>query len=87
MVRVLPAAPHQQRRSGRDTTYTGAPEIAFQALWDQSEDGGSGKLGTSVVGFSPASPLDRRPTVLSIEEVVIIVAFRRHTLLALDDCL
>ena len=28
-----------------------------------------------------------RSTVLSIEEEAIIVAFRRHTLLSLDDCL
>src|SRR5438046_7776341 len=27
------------------------------------------------------------PTVLSIEEEAIVVAFRRHTLLPLDDCL
>jgi len=28
-----------------------------------------------------------RSTVLSVEEEAIIVAFRRHTLLPLDDCL
>src|SRR5438046_7884175 len=27
------------------------------------------------------------PTVLSIEEEAIVIAFRRHTLLSLDDCL
>ena len=32
-------------------------------------------------------PKDARSTVLSIEEEAIIVAFRNHTLLALDDCL
>lgn len=32
-------------------------------------------------------PKDPRSTVLSIEEEAIIVAFRRHTLLPLDDCL
>jgi transposase-like protein len=32
-------------------------------------------------------PKDARSTVLSIEEEAIIVAFRRHTLLPLDDCL
>ena len=43
---------------------------------------------------SRASPADQRPgpkdahsTVLSIEEEAIIVAFRKHTLLPLDDCL
>jgi transposase-like protein len=32
-------------------------------------------------------PTDPRSTVLTIEEEAIIVAFRRHTLLPLDDCL
>ena len=32
-------------------------------------------------------PKEPRSTVLSVEEEAIIVAFRRHTLLPLDDCL
>src|SRR5215208_2073514 len=32
-------------------------------------------------------PRDPKSTVLSLEEEAIIVAFRRHTLLPLDDCL
>ena len=32
-------------------------------------------------------PKQPRSTVLSIEEEAVIVAFRRHTLLPLDDCL
>src|SRR3978361_56858 len=35
----------------------------------------------------PPGPRDAHSTVLSIEEEAIIVAFRRHTLLPLDDCL
>ena len=35
----------------------------------------------------PTGPKDAKSTVLSIEEEAIIVAFRRHTLLPLDDCL
>ena len=35
----------------------------------------------------PTGPKDARSTVLSIEEEAIAVAFRRHTLLPLDDCL
>jgi len=34
-----------------------------------------------------ADPKDPRSTVLSVEEEVMIVAFRCHTLLPLDDCL
>ena len=32
-------------------------------------------------------PKEPKSTVLTIEEEAIIVAFRRHTLLPLDDCL
>lgn len=39
------------------------------------------------VADRPTGPKEPRSTVLSVEEEAIIVAFRRHTLLALDDCL
>ena len=35
----------------------------------------------------PTGPKDAHSTVLSIEEEAVIVAFRKHTLLPLDDCL
>ena len=35
----------------------------------------------------PTGPRDPRSTVLSLEDEAIVVAFRRHTLLPLDDCL
>jgi len=35
----------------------------------------------------PTGPKAPRSTILSIEEEAIVVAFRRHTLLPLDDCL
>jgi transposase-like protein len=35
----------------------------------------------------PTGPKEPRSTVLTVEEEAIIVAFRRHTLLPLDDCL
>lgn len=35
----------------------------------------------------PMGPQDVRSTVLSLEEEAVCVAFRRHTLLPLDDCL
>ena len=34
----------------------------------------------------PMGPKDPRWTVLSLEEEAIAVAFRKHTLLLLDDC-
>ena len=39
------------------------------------------------VGDLPTGPKDPKSTVLSIEEEAIVIAFRRHTLLPLDDCL
>src|SRR6201981_447845 len=47
------------------------------AKWKQRE----------TVGDLPTGPKEAKSTVLSIEEEAIIVAFRRHTLLPLDDCL
>ena len=35
----------------------------------------------------PTGPKEPRSTVLSLEEEAMVVAFRRHTLLPLDDCL
>jgi transposase InsO family protein len=35
----------------------------------------------------PTGPKDAKSTILSIEEEAIVVAFRQHTLLPLDDCL
>jgi IS30 family transposase len=44
------------------------------------------KRRTSVSDL-PTGPKDAKSTTLSIEEEAIIVAFRQHTLLPLDDCL
>jgi transposase InsO family protein len=41
----------------------------------------------SSVADRPTGPKEPKSTVLTIEEEAIIVAFRRHTLLPLDDCL
>ena len=41
----------------------------------------------SSVADRPTGPKDPRSTVLSVEDEAVIVAFRRHTLLPLDDCL
>jgi hypothetical protein len=41
----------------------------------------------SPVADLPTGRRDPRSTVLSIQDKAIIVAFRRHTLLPLDDCL
>src|SRR6202044_1477868 len=41
----------------------------------------------SSVSDLPTGPKHPRSTVLSAEEEAVVVAFRRHTLLPLDDCL
>ena len=41
----------------------------------------------SSVADLPIGPRDAKSTVLTPDEEAIIVAFRRHTLLPLDDCL
>src|ERR1700749_2616664 len=41
----------------------------------------------SFVADLPTGPREPRSSVLSIEDEAIIVAFRKHTLLPLDDCL
>jgi len=41
---------------------------------------------SSTIDVRPG-PKDAHSTVLSIEDEAIIVAFRKHTLLPLDDCL
>src|SRR5437762_13721370 len=41
----------------------------------------------SSVADLPTGPQQPASTVLSIEEEAIVIAFRRHTLLPLDDCL
>jgi transposase-like protein len=44
------------------------------------------KKRTSVADL-PTGPKNPTSTVLTVEEEAVIVAFRRHTLLPLDDCL
>jgi transposase-like protein len=44
------------------------------------------KRRTSVADM-PTGPKSASSTVLTTEEEAVIVAFRRHTLLPLDDCL
>ena len=41
----------------------------------------------SSVADVPTGPKEPRSTVLTVEDEAIVVAFRRHTLLPLDDCL
>ena len=44
------------------------------------------KKRTSVADL-PTGPKEPKSTVLSLAEEAVVVAFRKHTLLPLDDCL
>ncbi len=41
----------------------------------------------TAVADLPTGPKEPKSTVLTVEDEAVIVAFRRHTLLPLDDCL
>ena len=43
--------------------------------------------GRTAVSDLPTGPKEARSTVLSVEDEAVIVTFRKHTLLPLDDCL
>ncbi len=86
MVQFSTGAPQQQRRcveryhivksaSGFWRRATGS--IRTVAKWKQR----------SSVADLPTGPKEPKSTLLSLEDEATIVAFRRHTLLPLDDCL
>ena len=60
-------------------------EGASGTPWDQPQDGGEMEERT-FVHDAPMGPKDPRSTVLTVEDEAIAVAFRKHTLLPLDDC-
>src|SRR5262249_34193619 len=71
----------QSRRTGRACPLLFEPQRCINpktvAKWKER----------SFVADLPTGPKQPSSTVLSIEEEAIVVAFRRHTLLPLDDCL
>ena len=76
---------HARDASG-DTAIAGVARGAEPTLRALREDGG--QMASADVGRgSEDRPQTVRSTVLSDAEAAIIVAFRRHTLLPLDDCL
>ena len=58
-----------------------------ERLRNQSEDGRQMAEARRVLEDCPMGPKVPHSTVLSADEETLIVAFRRHTLLPLDDCL
>jgi hypothetical protein len=56
------------------------------SLWGKFYTGAPWKKRT-VASDMKTGPKDPKSTVLAIEEEAIVVAFRKHSLLPLDDCL
>lgn len=72
--------------ASRSTAASRECESGGQALRRQP-DNDPEMARTSVDGRCRMGPKEARSTVLTPEDEAIIVAFRRHTLLPLDDCL
>ena len=68
------------------STPSSEPEGAGEALRINQKMVAKWKGRTSVADV-PTGPKEPRSTVLSVEEEAVVVAFRKHTLLPLDDCL
>ena len=60
---------------------------AAQLIWEISENRMAKWKKRTAVKDLPTGPKDAHSTVLSIEDEAVIVEFRKHTLLPLDDCL
>ena len=74
------------RRPSSDTAIEGFDQRARRSLRSQPEDGDEVEKA-SLVHDAAMGPKAPHSTVLSAEEEALAVAFRKHTLLSLDDCL
>ena len=86
MGQIFMGAPRRQRQSVERYNIVGEPEGAAKRYGINPKTVAKWKKRGSVADL-PTGPKDAASTVLSIEEEAVIVAFRRHTLLPLDDCL
>src|SRR5918993_697261 len=78
--------PHDRGDSSSDTRQSREPESPDEALRRQPED--RPQLEGTQLRRGPADRTEGAATdVLSVEEEAIVIAFRRHTLLPLDDSL
>ena len=77
MIAVVHQAIHHSQESLRGLARRYGSNQKTVAKWKQR----------SSVADLPTSPIDPKSTVFSVKAEAIIVAFRRHTLLPLDDCL
>ena len=79
-----PGSPRQRHNDSVDPS--SEPESSGQALRHQLED--RGQVEEARLGRRSTNRAKRAEVhMLLIEQEAVVVAFRRHTLLALDDCL
>ena len=74
------------RRPSCDTAIEGSAQRACGTVWAEPQDSRQ-VAQTGLRQRRSHGPKAPRSTVLSPEEEAIVVAFRKHTLLPLDDCL
>src|SRR5262245_53588154 len=87
MGQVLHGCRHDHARPPNcDTAIEGSAQGTSGAVWAEPQDIAKWRK-RAFVNDAPMGPKTPRSTVLSSEEEAIIVAFRKHTLLPLDDCL
>lgn len=78
--------PHDSGGASSDPTESRKPDHSGQASRDHPKTVAKWKRRTSVHDL-PTGPTPAKSTTRSSEEEAIIVAFRRQTVLPLDDCL
>ena len=90
-MRYGPGSPRQRHNDrgspSSNPASSSEPESPGHALRHQPEDRRQVEEAGRPSPIVPTGPKSPHSTVLSLEEEAIIVAFRRHTLLPLDDCL
>ena len=74
------------RRPNCDTAIEGSAQGTSGAVWLNHKTVAKWRK-RAFVNDAPMGPKTPHSTVLSSKEEAIIVAFRKHTLLPLDDCL
>ena len=85
--RFYTAAPQRQRRSVERYNIVKRVLRTLAARYGINQKTVAKWKKRSSVADLPTGPKDPKSTSLSMEDEAIVVAFRRHTLLPLDDCL
>lgn len=74
------------RRQSSNTAIASFARAAEPGIGHQPQDVAKRRKRVTVEDMK-TGPTEPRPTVLTEAEEAMVVAFRRHTLLPLDDCL